>query len=261
MVPPADRPVVLGLNSFHSHTLAPVVELLLLHHAVDAHHVHVGGGALTRRRDRLCMRSDGPPAFHGIDRGARSAPGSSGHTRGLGVVLSAPVPPARHGTLRFPGSAPPTSARTARCGRSPADSGSRSAGCCPGRHSCNNPGHAATPHGSGDVPGLGAGPRAETTQHGEVPLRRRRVLHRPHRAVPGGVRKPLRRRSRKSGAPRTGSLDAVRSPVSRCGSPRRLDRLEHRTPLAPTIAVGAAAPLRQRNSPTAVALHRLRSTA
>ena len=37
---------------------------------------------------------------------------------------------------------------------------------------------------------------AEAAQRGEVPLQRRRVLHPPHHAVPGGVRKPLRRRSR-----------------------------------------------------------------
>ena len=39
-------------------------------------------------------------------------------------------------------------ARTARCGRSPADSGSRSAARCAGRHSCSDPGRAATPPAS-----------------------------------------------------------------------------------------------------------------
>ena len=64
--------------------------------------LHIGGRqsgaqvstvARSRFRPIDCrMRPDGPPAFHGIDRGAGSTQGFSWHARGVGVALSVSVP-------------------------------------------------------------------------------------------------------------------------------------------------------------------------
>ena len=90
------------------------------------------------------------------------------------------------------------------------------------------------PHGSGDVPGPGARRRAEAAQRGEVPLQRWRMLHRPHRAVPGCVRKPLRRRSRKpAAAPRRCPRRVASAGFRTAVRPRKSHGPGHRPPARP----------------------------
>ena len=115
------------------------------------------------------------------------------------------------------------------------------------------------PHGCRDVPGPGAPQRAEAAQLRKVPLHGRRTPHRPHRANPGGVLKPLRRRTREPvAAPHRSPRHAAFAGFEM--QPRRVGCAPEDTahPRAPAIAVGSSLPLRQRSSPTAAATHRLR---
>ena len=150
-------------------------------------------------RTGCCMRFDGPPRLPGIDRGFQSAPGSSAHTRTVSRALSVAQPVMSFTTkpqiprLR-------TAAERERDDVVDLQSIAGAATLAAVRVDIAATPQVAPPHlpphGSGDVPGPGARPRAEAAQRREVPLQCRRTLHRPHRTKPGRVRNPLRRRSR-----------------------------------------------------------------
>ena len=114
------------------------------------------------------------------------------------------------------------------------------------------------PHGSGDVPGPGARPRAEAAQRRQVPLQSRRTLRRRPRTMPGAVRKPRRRRAREpvSAAHRCSRRAAFAGFDMRF---RRAGCTARNTarPLAPAIAASVPVPLRRRSGmPAAVRCRR-----
>ena len=211
------------------------------------------------------MRLCGPPAFHGIDRGARSAQGFSRRARGVGVALSVAVPVVR--TAMQP-QVPRLRTAAERERHDVVDLQPIARAAAPpavrvdiAATTLVAPPHLP-PHSYRDIPGPRARQRAEATQRGKVPLQRRRTLRRPRRAVPGAVRKPLRRQSREPAAaphwcPRRVAFAAfeLRSGRASCTAQ------DTAHPRLPAIAVGSPLPLRQRSSPTAVATHRPRSPA
>ena len=77
-------------------------------------------------------------------------------------------------------------ARTGRCGRSPAGSGSRNAGRRAGPHSCSNPGRVATPPASRQRGCTGTGSpaprRSSSTRQGAAPAPANAPPTPPHRA-------------------------------------------------------------------------------
>ena len=213
-------------------------------------------GARTGRSD------DGPPALHGIDRGVRSAQGFRRYTREVGLALRVSVPVM---SSTPEGQVPRLRTAAERERHDVVDLQPIAGAAAPAAVRVDI---AATtlvapphfpPHGSGDVPGPGARHRAEAAQRGEVPLQRWRVLHRPHRAVPGCVRQPLRRRSRKPAAAPHWCPRRVASAGFELQSGRASCTVHDTVrPRGPAIAVGAPLPLRQRSSPTAATTHRLR---
>ena len=159
---------------------------------------------------------------------------------GLHSAHSRPEHGASCGALHTATSSPPVPrrrrARTARCGRSPADSGSRTAARCPGRHSCNNPGRGATPPASRrpgcTVTGSPAPRRSSSARQGAAPV--------PANA-PQSPPRPARRRPQAASAPKSEPGDRPAPvPASRCPGrlrtavrPRVLHGPGHRPPPRP----------------------------
>ena len=115
-------------------------------------------------------------------------------------------------------------ARTARCGRSPADSGRRSAARCGGRHSCNNPGRGATPRAARPrgctVTGSPATRRRSATWRGAAPV--------PANAPPAPPRQALRRPPAAS-PPNSGTGGRPAPvPATRCAGRRRTAARRHK---------------------------------
>ena len=208
------------------------------------------------------MRFHGPPAFYGVDRGNRGAPGFSRHTHRVGMALTLRnLWCAPQCNLELSGSAPPPSANGTIWSISSRYRETAAPPAVPVDTAATTPVAAPhlPPHGCRDVPGPGAPQRAEAAQLRKVPLHGRRTPHRPHRANPGGVLKPLRRRTREPvAAPHRSPRHAAFAGFEM--QPRRVGCAPEDTahPRAPAIAVGSSLPLRQRSSPTAAATHRLR---